>query len=51
MPGSAKTEHIVPAIEIAMNDVIEVWSWSGENFEAIAHIVLERQPFEAWRVG
>ena len=34
-----------------MNDVIEVWSRSGENLEAIACIVLEIQSLEAWRVG
>ena len=34
-----------------MNDVIEVWSRSGENLEAIACIVLEIQCLEAWRVG
>ena len=30
-----------------MNDVIEVWSRSGENLEAIASIVLEIQFLEA----
>ena len=35
----------------AMNDVIEVWSRSGENLEAIACIVLEIQSLEAQRVG
>ena len=35
----------------AMNDVIEVWSRSGENLEAIACIVLEIQSLEARRVG
>ena len=34
-----------------MNDVIEVWSRSGENLEAIACIVLEIQSLEARRVG
>ena len=34
-----------------MNDVIEVWSRSGENLEAIACIVLEIQSLEAQRVG
>jgi len=31
----------------AMNDVIEVWSRSGENMEAITCIVLEIQSLEA----
>ena len=35
----------------AMNDVIEVWSRSGENLEAIACIVLEIRSLEARRVG
>ena len=35
----------------AMNDVIEVWSRSGENLEAIACIVLEIQSLDARRVG
>ena len=35
----------------AMNDVIEVWSRSGENLEAIACIVLEIESLEARRVG
>ena len=35
----------------AMNDVIEVWSRSGENLEAIACIVLEIQSLVARRVG
>ena len=35
----------------AMNDVIEVWSRSGENLEAIACIVLEIQSLEARGVG
>ena len=35
----------------AMNDVIEVWSRSGENLEAIACIVLEIQSLEPRRVG
>ena len=47
--GSAKPDHIVPATK--MNDVIEVWSRSGENLEAIACIVLEIQSLEARRVG
>ena len=34
-----------------MNDVIEVWSRSGENLEAIGCIVLEIQSLEARRVG
>ena len=34
-----------------MNDVIEVWSRSGENLEAITCIVLEIQSLEARRVG
>ena len=34
-----------------MNDVIEVWSRSGENLEVIACIVLEIQSLEARRVG
>ena len=34
-----------------MNYVIEVWSRSGETFEAIACIVLEIQPLETRRVG
>ena len=34
-----------------MNDVIEVWSRSGENLEVIACIVLEIQSLEAQRVG
>ena len=35
----------------AMNDVIEVWSRSGENLEVIACIVLEILSLEAQRVG
>jgi len=35
----------------AMNDVIEVWSRSGENLEVIACIALEIQSLEAQRVG
>ena len=34
-----------------MNDVIEVWSRSGENLEVITCIVLEIQSLEARRVG
>ena len=34
-----------------MNDVIEVWSRSGENLEAIACIVLEIRSLEARGVG
>ena len=34
-----------------MNDVIEVWSRSDENLEAIACIVLEIRALEAQRVG
>ena len=34
-----------------MNDVIEVWSSSGENWEVIACIVLEIQSLEALRIG
>ena len=34
-----------------MKDVLEVWSRSGENLEAIACIVLEIRSLEARRVG
>ena len=34
-----------------MNDVIEVWSRSGDNLEAIAYIILEIQSLETRRVG
>ena len=34
-----------------MNDVIDVWSRSGENLEAIACIFFEILSLEAWRVG
>ena len=35
----------------AMNNVIDVWSRSGENLEAIACIFLDIQSLEARRVG
>jgi len=34
-----------------LNDVIDVWSRSGENMEVIACVVLEIQSLEAQRVG